>query len=101
MKAKEYVKQYEESLDKKEAMNTIAFDFIFEIRELIKARKAGSNESCFAIFKEQDLKFQSFARTVNEKKIGDFILDPNSFLKIMEQYLPEEHALYTAHLASK
>ena len=71
MKAKEYLTKFEkdsERLGDKEATIEMILDFLDEIQELAKARKAQSNEAVISIFLELNQKWNTLCRIDKKKR---------------------------------
>lgn len=70
MRAKEYLKMYEDNHCSKEILFNILNMFWAETVEIFKSRRCKTNDACTAVLKEQDDKWRSFASKSNLSDIG-------------------------------
>jgi hypothetical protein len=86
MKAKEYAAQYEADGKTPKALYRVWMMLFYEFKELIEKRHAESNSSAVAIFNELNLKWQAFARIVNDG------IRPDGFIEMTKHKMPELYA---------
>jgi len=94
MKAKDYlekIKPYIDTPDFDIELAKICKEFIFEAADIIKARNIKKDAGTIAVFREQDLKFQSFARELS--KISNMGIKSNGFKIALEILMPEVYEL--------
>lgn len=80
MKAIDYFQKIQpflidEGIDFDRKLVEICNDFLLEAKQIISDRNIKRNDSAKAVFKEQELKFQSFANKVNQTELKYIKLD--------------------------
>jgi hypothetical protein len=91
MKAKDYFKQFnEENQDKSQEWRVIHVfsQMVIEINDIAKMRNAKSDQALISIFKEQNLKCNSFCKMINETSAFDGTLKSNAFEIFIKQEDP-------------
>lgn len=83
MKAKEYATQYENDGKTQKALYRVWLMMFSEFKELAEKRHAESDLAAVAIFKELNLKWQAFARIVNDG------IRPDGFVEMTKHKMPE------------
>ena len=68
MKAKEYIEQYRQAVDKNREISLICRDMILEITSLAEKRQCKLRVSYRAVFDEIESKWKAFARLCPEAK---------------------------------
>ena len=89
-KAKDYAAEYNqaETLEEKtEAINRIFQSLLVELQEITQERKPQSNRAVWAIFKQQEEKWDVIARRTDLKS--------GTFLYLLQRTQPQLHKIYT------
>jgi len=86
-KVAEYVDEYTRTGQTDEDAANVLFQMVLETGDLLRARKARSNQALVAIWNEIDTKWRRFAEKVDG-------LNPDAFVLFIKRKFPEANSLW-------
>lgn len=100
MKAKEQAEKYitASGINKSKVLEDIIKDYAKSFTNLLKSRSIKREESAFAVIKELDIKFKSFALKVNAKVSDNFKVESHGFMIILKAAHNPIYRLYMKSL---